>query len=399
VTRRGRGIAVLAACAYACAWAFGSEPLAVVGLGLAAATALAWAAVRLASGPVTLRRGMPAGPVREGDDVRLSLELSLAGRVPASSVSLRERLGGEAREILLARSHGAYRGGYTLRSVARGRYVAADATVAVSDPLSIAARETMLPAGSPLVVYPRLVELDRLFSDVGAAWWDGRRLLLRRAAGFELHTVRDYERGDSLRAVHWRSTAKRGELMVKELEDSPRAEVAVVLDCHAMPALGTAPETPFDTAVRAAGSMLAAHVRRGRAATLVLNGRVVERIGVATGKAWGSALERLATVEPDGVRDVAASVEQPPITHVPELTVVTAGVTPRLASALVDRAAARRRAALVLVDGASFDGRARGRDRELLRLAAAGVPVAVVRRGDDLRAALSAPELASADHA
>ena len=50
-------------------------------------------------------------------------------------------------------------------------------------------------------------------------------------SGFDLHSVRDYEQGESLRRVHWRSTAQaRAQLMVKELEDAPRDEVAVVLD-------------------------------------------------------------------------------------------------------------------------------------------------------------------------
>ena len=81
-----------------------------------------------------------------------------------------------------------------------------------------------------MLVYPRLVELDRLFSESGTGALDGRRLLLRRPSGFELHGVREHEEGESLRRVHWPSTAKRGELMVKELEDAPRDEVAIVLD-------------------------------------------------------------------------------------------------------------------------------------------------------------------------
>src|SRR5204862_80587 len=80
----------------------------------------------------------------------------------------------------------------------------------VEDAFGLARREAAVPAAEGFVVYPRLVDLDSLFSDAGPGWSDGRRLLLRRPAGFELHTVREYERGDSLRAVHWRSTAKRG---------------------------------------------------------------------------------------------------------------------------------------------------------------------------------------------
>src|SRR5205085_5112222 len=110
-----------------------------------------------------------------------------------------------------------------------------------------------------LLVYPRLARLERLFSESGARSHDGRRLLLRRHTGFELHGVREYERGESLRRVHWRSTARRGELMVKELEDAPRDEIAVLLDADRASVVGAS----FDAQVRAAGSILEAYVRHG----------------------------------------------------------------------------------------------------------------------------------------
>src|SRR5207244_355029 len=106
-----------------------------------------------------------------------------------------------------------------------------------------------------------------LFSDSGASTRDGRRLRLRRPTGFDLHSVRDYQRGESLRMVHWRSTAKRGELMVKELEDSPRDEIAVVLDADPAAVVGES----FELQVRASGSILLAHARRGRRSVLIVN--------------------------------------------------------------------------------------------------------------------------------
>src|SRR5207244_7669851 len=117
-----------------------------------------------------------------------------------------------------------------------------------------------LPAPGALLVYPRLVRLGPLFTESGTRSHDGQRLLLRRHSGFELHSVREYEQGESLRRVHWPSTARRGQLMVKELEDSPRDEIAVLLDADAKAVVGES----FDVQVRAAGSILDADGRRGR---------------------------------------------------------------------------------------------------------------------------------------
>ncbi len=112
---------------------------------------------------------------------------------------------------------------------------------------------------------------------------------------FEFHTVRHHVPGESLRRVHWPSTARQGTLMVKEFEDSPRDEVAVLLDGDAAGVAGSAPDSSFDAAVRAAGSILRAHVRGGRSAVLVLNTREREVQSVTTeGPEWERALGVLA---------------------------------------------------------------------------------------------------------
>jgi hypothetical protein len=106
---------------------------------------------------------------------------------------------------------------------------------------------------------------------------------------------------------------------------------------------------------------------------------------------WRRALELLAGAEPDGrsgsVRLLTG--DQNPAARALELVVVTARLEPGLVERLVQRSAARRTTALVWVDAASFNGRPR-QESALLRLAAAGLAVAVVRNGDDLRDVLGA---------
>src|SRR5262249_11556761 len=150
--------------------------------------------------------------------------------------------------------------------------------------------------------------------------------LLRRPTGFELHSVREYEQGESLRKVHWRSTARRGQLMVKELEDAPRDEVAVLLD---------AVEPAFDVAVRAAGSILGAHVRRNRRCALVVNSAVSDAQTIATESDWRRALELLAAAEPHARTPPYALLQAPGGIVARSLELVV--VTPRVDAPLVDR--------------------------------------------------------------
>ena len=68
--------------------------------------------------------------------------------------------------------------------------------------------------------------------------------------------------------------------------------------------------------------------------------------------------------------------------------VVTARLSPQLATTLVQRALGSHGVSLVWVDAPSFAGRPTKAEPELLRVQAAGIPVSVVRAGDDLRRAL-----------
>jgi uncharacterized protein (DUF58 family) len=180
--------------------------------------------------------------------------------------------------------------------------------------------------------------------------------------------------------------------MVKELEDSPRDEVAVLLDGDAAAVVGSSPDSSFDTAVRAAGSILLAQLRRGRRCVLALNtaNREVQTVS-SDGPEWQRVHELLAAAEPDASLPAGALLESgiSPATRSLELVVVTSRIEPALVDRLLGRALTRRAAALVHVEAGSFAGRPHRPEPALLRLQAAGVPIAVVRQGDDLAVALA----------
>jgi uncharacterized protein (DUF58 family) len=406
MTDRGRLALLLAAGVYLAAWTFGSRVLYPVAVGLALAVALAVAWVRLSPLPQRVRRRAGAGELTEGDDLQVRVDVDLGPGVRPPGVLLVERIGalGErhvAMEVAGDRAWSRYR----LRAVPRGRYAFSGSTVVVEDPFGLARAEHPLAEGGALVVYPRLVELEHLFSEAGAASLGGalRGLLVRRPAGVELHSVRDYQEGESLRAVHWPSTARRGRLMVKDLEDAPRDDLAVVLDARAGAVAGDPPQSSFDAQVRAAGSILKLYARRGRRATLLVNStpRRIQRVRSYDGD-WRLALELLAAVEPTGRASLGAMLDDDALVsgRTSDLVLVTA----MLDSALVDtllRQAPGRLLTVVYVDAATFAPGAQPAHRReplLLRLQAAGVAVAVVRRGDDLGAVLAtaAPVAANA---
>jgi uncharacterized protein (DUF58 family) len=370
MTFRGRAVLALGPLVYVVAWVFGSRALYPVSVGLVVAVALAVGWVRLSARRPNVRRRGPSHDVFEGDDVRMELDVEATSPVPPPILVAIERAArlGE-RVVELERG----RGRYELQAVPRGRYRFEPVRIRVEDPFGLARAELPVGEDQALVVYPRLVELERLFSEGGSHAQDGRRLLLRRPTGFELHSVREYQEGESLRNVHWRSTARRGALMVKELEDAPRDEVCVLLD--------GLPER-FDVAVRAAGSILQSHVRRARRCVLVVNSATRE---VQDATDWRRTREVLAAAEPTATAPAFALLDGSggPAARALELVVVTSRLDDALTDRLVQRALSRRGVSLVYLGA---------RDTRLLRLQAAGIAVAVVGPGDDLASALSAKD-------
>jgi uncharacterized protein (DUF58 family) len=405
LTDRGRWILAFGGGVYLAGWGFGSVALYPIAIGLVLAVAVAALWVRFLAKPMTLNRILAEGEHLAGDDIPIRLEVDLDGRMPSGALVVRERIArlGE-RETVMVNRRGRLRGTYRLERVPRGRYPVESVDAVLEDPFGLERVEMKLPAGESLLVYPRLVDLDGLFSDSGGRALEGRRLLLRRPTGFDLHSVRDYEQGESLRRVHWPSTAKRGHLMVKELEDAPRDETAVLLDADAGAVAGVAPDSSFELQVRAAGSILKAHASRGRRAALIVNSasRPYQRVHSFDGD-WLRAFELLAAVEPDGPTPVAAILadEAGPAGRALELTVVTASLAPRLVDRLLQRMMNRHPATLVYVDRGSFADPAAaqldpGLAAQILRLQRGGVPVAVLRRGDDLAGKLGAQSLGAA---
>src|SRR5690348_3219797 len=399
LTTRGRCVLGLGLGVYISAWAFGSKPLYPVATGLLLVVGLACVWVRLANRPFRVQRGWGDSEHVEGDDVPVVVQLDASGNVLPAAATLVERVGRLGTERHALRRNGRRLSvRYVLVQLRRGRYAFDDVHVEIADPFGLERVAVPLPAPGALLVYPRLVRLARLFSETGAHSHDGRRLLLRRQSGFELHGVREYAQGESLRRVHWRSTARRGQLMVKELEDAPRDEIAVLLDADASAVV----RDSFDVQVRAAGSILESYVRHGRRAVLVLNSerRDVQQVHSAAAD-WRRALELLAAVEPTGRATLARLLAEQdgPAARALELAVVTARLEPALVDRLLQRAASHRKVSLVYVDPTSFNGAHRRAEPLLLRLQTAGIPVAVVHAGDDLAAELEGTAAREAAHA
>ena len=382
----------------AAALAFGSRSLGIVGVGLllAASAARIWAG--LASGRSSVSFSASPAPAVEGDRVQLRIAADRSSGVPVGSIVVSGALGRLGSFETRLRGHRRRaRGELALGPLPRGRYVLSDAVLALGDHLGLESLTTRVETGGfAVIVQPRLVDVALLFSDAGRAGGYGRRLLLRRPAGFDLHSVREYTQGESLRRVHWPTTARTGQLMVKELEDSPRDAAVVLLDCDPAGCVGSSSDTSFDAAVRAAGSVLRHYAGRSRRAILVTTGRAcVAQPVTSLDVDFPAAVGELSAAEPDALSALPAWLRQGRLREAPagELVVVTSNLDP-VAIDAIHAVSLGRLVSVVWVDAPSYMGRPTASATGPLRLLRLGIPVAVVRQGEPLEAAL---DLAATD--
>jgi len=264
----GRGYAVLVAglLLWIGSRVAGSPGLHIVALGLVLLVPLSWATMRTGRYHLVATRRFTTRRAHAGARVRVSLEVENPTRSRTPLLMLEDRLppalGRGARAVLGGIPAGERQSiSYVMTCSRRGRYRVGPLTATLADPLGLARVRLPFPERHELVVYPEVEDLrDRATArSTGGAGETTARQLFR--TGEDFYTMREYEVGDDLRRIHWRSTARTGTLMIRQDEAARRASVTVVLDTRAE-AFGGSPEA-FERAVSAAASIGSLYLRQG----------------------------------------------------------------------------------------------------------------------------------------
>ncbi len=116
---------------------------------------------------------------------------------------------------------------------ARGEFQLGPLTIISGDPFGLFRVPRRLGATDRLLVYPMTVELDRVILPVGfLSGGDAQRQLTHQITT-NASSIRDYVPGDSINRIHWRSTARTGDIMVKEFELDPLVDIWLFCDFSA----------------------------------------------------------------------------------------------------------------------------------------------------------------------
>ena len=165
-------------------------------------------------------------------------------------------------------------------------------TVRLAGPLGLAGRQASLLAPARLRVLPEFVSRRHLPSRFARLReMDGRSIVMIRGAGTEFDSLREYVVGDDVRSIDWRSTARRGEVVVRTWRPERDRRVLIVVDTGRMSAarLGDAPR--LDSHIEACLLMAALASRAGdRVDVVALDVAVRAQVRGRTGPALMSAL-------------------------------------------------------------------------------------------------------------
>jgi uncharacterized protein (DUF58 family) len=183
---------------------------------------------------------------------------------------------------------------YQIRPDARGRFTIGPLRVRVADAFGLVEITRSFSTTSTLVVTPRIYPLPR--ASAPSSWLgegDGGMRTIS-ATGEDDAAPRAYQDGDGLRRVHWRSTARYGELMVRREEHQWRNSASVFLDTRRAAHSGSGISATFEFAVSAAASIGAHLAGEGFRARLITGaGEIAPR-----GTFSDTLLDMLAVITP-----------------------------------------------------------------------------------------------------
>ncbi|GAA3859051.1 DUF58 domain-containing protein [Streptomyces sp. NPDC003631] len=268
LTTRGRSFLAAGIAAAICAYVLGQSDLLRVGLLLAVLPLVCASVLYRTRYRVAGSRRLSPSRVPAGSEARVHLRMENVSRLPTGLLMLQDRvpyvLGPRPRFVLDRVEAGGRREvSYRVRSDLRGRYPLGPLQLRLSDPFGMCELTRSFSTYDTLTVIPRVEPLPPVrLSGEARGYGDGRQRSLA-LAGEDDVIPRGYRHGDDLRRVHWRSTARYGELMVRREEQPQRARCTVLLDTRAVAFRGSGPDSAFEWAVAGAASALVHMLERG----------------------------------------------------------------------------------------------------------------------------------------
>jgi uncharacterized protein (DUF58 family) len=320
LTTRGRSFMAAGVTAIACAFILGERDLLRAGVLILALPVLSALVVSRTRYRLSCTRRANPSRLPVGHEAQVSVVLQNVSRLPTGILLVEDQvpytLGDRARFVVDRIEPGGGREMlYRIRADVRGRYQVGPLTVRLADPFGLVELARSFTTANRLTVTPPIVPLPH--GRLTGSWTGGGESRARTVAtaGEDDVAPREYRHGDDLRRVHWRSTARRGELMVRREEQQWQSRGALFLDTRRVAHWGDGPGASFEQAVSAAASIGVQLGREGLglryitdegealAPSSAFEGTLLDSLAVArtsAGRSLRTGLSALRTAASDG---------------------------------------------------------------------------------------------------
>ncbi|MCA9052004.1 MAG: DUF58 domain-containing protein, partial [Planctomycetaceae bacterium] len=197
-------------------------------------------------------------------------------------------------------------GRYQLQFAERGQYVLGPIRISSRFPLGIGERGHQELTTAEIIIRPRIGRLLPAWKRQQKELSEASQRVQARIGLFddEFHRIRDYRSDDNPRMIHWRSSARRGQLMVREHHQNRQADSLVVLDLPEQPGWS---DEAVETAVSLAATICADQTRSSSGSRFLLAVAARTSRFVTSRSPLGfrdEALDVLAVAEPSAKADL-----------------------------------------------------------------------------------------------
>jgi len=325
------------------------------------ASLLAYVWARQIQRHVRARRRLRYGWVQVGDRLEEEFTLSNGGWLPvlwAEVVDHSDLPGYEVRRIASCSALGVTR--WTTEQVCtrRGVFTLGPWSLHISDPFGFFDVSLPHPETESIAVCPQVVQLSHIALPRGLETGPSHTHQRTATANVDVAQTRAYRPQDPLRLIHWRSTAHRGDLIVRAFDTEISGDLWIVVDLDQSVQAGTAPESTEEYAIILAASLADRTLRQNRAVGLLAHGQEQTVLVPGRGKShmW-RLLHALAAAQASGTHRLADVLHglRASLGQGTTVLVITPSCDPDWVDTLLPLTRFGIAPSVVLLDAASFD--------------------------------------------
>jgi uncharacterized protein (DUF58 family) len=260
LTARGRWFIAVGAAAVLCGVTIPEPDLVRVGALLVVSPVMAALTILRPRGRLSCVHRLDPPRVAAEEPAEVTARVENASRLHADALlakdAISDPLGSSPRFVLGEIEPGGHQDlSYRIRPDARGKFTVGPLLVRVADAFGLVEITRSVGTVSTLVVTPRIFPLPRATAASSRTGNGGGGTRAISADGEDDAVPRQYQDGDELRRVHWKSTARHGELMVRRKEPQVHSSASVFLDTRRCSHAGSGPASTFEFAVSAVASI------------------------------------------------------------------------------------------------------------------------------------------------